>query len=223
MCEEQKETESEDFDTLRRDGMTISRGDGFSVCTFMIAGHIEGHTAVAPPLKSTKYEHIIPRLIDAERSPGIDGVLVILNTVGGDVEAGLAMAELISSMRKPVVSLIIGGGHSIGIPLAVSAKKSFIVRSATMTLHPVRTNGLIIGVSQTFTYFQKMQERITSFIVSHSDVKKEELEELIYASDFLAGDIGTVIDGKKAVEIGLIDSLGGLSEALDALKEIKDR
>jgi DNA replication protein DnaC len=121
-------------------------------------------------------------------------------------------------MRKPVVSLIIGGGHSIGIPLAVSAKKSFIVRSATMTLHPVRTNGLIIGVSQTFTYFQKMQERITSFIVSHSDVKKEELEELIYASDFLAGDIGTVIDGKKAVEIGLIDSLGGLSEALDALK-----
>ena len=163
---------------------------------------------------------MIPQLVGVEESADIDGLLVLINTVGGDVEAGLAIAELISGMKKPTVSLVLGGGHSIGVPLAVCAKKSFIVPSATMTIHPVRMNGLVIGVPQTFTYFMRMQERIIDFIVKNSHVSEQVLRSLMLETDELAADIGTVIDGLRAVDIGLIDAVGSLSEAMDALKEM---
>lgn len=185
--------------------------------TLVIAGQVEGHYELPSQTKSTKYEHVIPQLVEVEESDEVDGLLMILNTVGGDVEAGLAIAELVSGMTKPTVSLVIGGGHSIGVPLAVCTKKSFIVPSATMTIHPVRTNGLVIGVPQSFTYFLKMQERITDFVVKNSRVSKELLNKLMLETDELAADIGTVIDGLHAVEIGLIDEVGGLCNALSAL------
>ena len=163
---------------------------------------------------------MIPQLVGVEESADIDGLLVLINTVGGDVEAGLAIAELISGMKKPTVSLVLGGGHSIGVPLAVCAKKSFIVPSATLTIHPVRMNGLVIGVPQTFTYFMRMQERIIDFIVKNSHVSEQVLRSLMLETDELAADIGTVIDGLRAVDIGLIDAVGSLSEAMDALKEM---
>lgn len=206
------------------DSKAIITGENdFPVCTLMIAGHVEGHSSVSSPLKSVKYEHILPQLVSVEQDNNIKGLLVILNTIGGDVEAGLAIAELISSMRKPVVSLIFGGCHSIGIPMAVAADTSFIVESATMTLHPVRINGLVIGASQTFLHFKKMQDRISDFIVKNSSIEKELLEKMIYASDLMAGDVGTIIDGKRAVDCGLIDRLGGLSDAIDELKALSER
>lgn len=195
-------------------------GDDITIHSIAIIGQIEGHYILPAQNKSTKYEHVLPLLMGVEESKDIDGLLVLINTVGGDVEAGLAIAEMISGMKKPTVSLVLGGGHSIGVPLAVSAKKSFIVPSATMTIHPVRLNGLVIGVPQTFTYFMRMQERILSFIVKNSKVKKETLCELMNKTDELAADIGSVIDGNRAVEIGLIDAVGGLSDAVSALKEM---
>ncbi|MBE6551664.1 MAG: hypothetical protein E7665_05950 [Ruminococcaceae bacterium] len=202
-------------------GSVITGGDGdLTICTLMIAGHVEGHSAVSQPLKSVKYEHILPQLVSVEQDNNIKGLLVLLNTVGGDVEAGLAIAELISSMRKPVVSMIFGGCHSIGIPMAVAADTSFIAESATMTLHPVRINGLVIGASQTFLHFKRMQDRISDFIVKNSKIEKDILEKMIYASDLMAGDVGTIISGKKAVEAGLIDKLGGLADALDELRAL---
>ena len=185
-----------------------------------IIGEIEGHTVLSENSKSTKYEHIIPQLVAVEESNEIEGLLVILNTIGGDVEAGLAIAELISGMTKPTVSIVLGGGHSIGVPLAVSAKKSFIVPSATMTLHPVRLNGLVIGVPQTFENLLKMQERIIDFIVRNSRASGEDIKRLMTATDSMTTDIGTVLGGHEAVGYGIIDKVGGLGDAVTELKRM---
>lgn len=206
------------FSNITDSGSITTKQDDITIHSLVIAGQIEGHYLLPNQNKSTKYEHVIPQLVGVEESSDIDGLLVLINTVGGDVEAGLAIAELISGMTKPTVSLVLGGGHSIGVPLAVCAKKSFIVPSATMTIHPVRLNGLVIGVPQTFTYFMRMQERIIDFIVKNSKADKNTIKELMMETDELAADIGTVIDGIKAVDIGLIDSVGSLSQAISALK-----
>lgn len=182
-----------------------------------IVGQIEGHYILPPQNKTTKYEHVIPQLVAIEQDPSIEGLMIILNTVGGDVEAGLAIAELISGMRKPTVSLVLGGGHSIGVPLACSARQSFIAPSATMTVHPVRMNGLVLGVPQTLSYFDKMQERIVRFVVDNSRISSEGFRRLMMNTGELVMDVGTVLDGEKAVEAGLIDHLGGLAEAIAAL------
>lgn len=185
-----------------------------------IIGQVEGHVLLPPQNKATKYEHIIPQILAVEENPEIEGLLLILNTVGGDVEAGLAIAELVSSMKKPSVSLVLGGGHSIGVPLAVCSSYSFAAPTATMTIHPIRMNGLIIGVPQTFEYFNKMQERIINFIVSHSDIDDKILRKLMFSTSELANDVGTIIVGQEAVNYGLIDQVGGLKEAMAKLREI---
>ena len=185
-----------------------------------IIGQIEGHYALPSDQKATKYEHIVPLLVAIERSEEIEGLIIILNTLGGDVEAGLAIAELIASMKKPTVSLVLGGGHSIGVPLAVCAKKSFIVPSATMTIHPVRVSGTVIGTPQTYFYFEKMQNRIITFVCDNSKISSEKLKSLMLETEQIATDTGSVIDGREAVEYGLIDEVGGLSEALAALDEM---
>lgn len=182
-----------------------------------IIGQIEGHYILPPTNKTTKYEHIIPALAAFEQDTTVEGMLVILNTVGGDVEAGLAIAELISGMSKPTVSIVVGGGHSIGVPLAVSADVSYIVPSATMTIHPVRTNGMVLGVPQTMSWFSRMQERITRFVTENSRMTPERFHELMMEKDELVMDIGTVLEGREAVSEGLIDHLGGLSDALECL------
>jgi len=184
-----------------------------------IIGQIEGHYLLANTSKTTKYEHIIPSLVSVEENDEIDGLLMILNTIGGDVEAGLAISEMVASMSKPTVSLVLGGGHSIGVPLAVSAKKSFIVPSATMTLHPVRMNGTVVGAPQTYDYLNRMQSRILQFTANHSGADEQTLREYMMKTDEIATDIGSIIDGIEAVEIGLIDEIGGLSEALNYLHE----
>jgi ATP-dependent protease ClpP protease subunit len=193
---------------------------GIRIHSMVIAGQIEGHFAAAPQCKSTKYEECIPTLVAVEENDGIDGLLLLLNTVGGDIEAGLAIAELISGMTKPTVSIVLGGGHSIGVPLAVSAKKSFIVPSATMTLHPVRLNGLVIGVPQTFENLLKMQERIIDFIVRNSRASGEDIKRLMTATDSMTTDIGTVLGGHEAVGYGIIDKVGGLGDAVTELKRM---
>ncbi len=203
---------------IAQSGSITTRNDDITIHSLVIAGQIEGHTMLPPGSKTTKYEHVIPQLVGVEESDETDGLLILINTVGGDVEAGLAIAEMISGMSKPTVSLVLGGGHSIGVPLAVCAKKSFIVPSATMTIHPVRMNGLVIGVPQTFSYFSKMQDRILDFIVKNSRVSNKTLRELMLETDELAADIGSVIDGIKAVDIGLIDAVGSLSDAMRELK-----
>lgn len=189
-----------------------------SIQVLPIIGQIEGHMVLPPQTKATKYEHIIPQLISIERNKDVKGVLIVLNTVGGDVEAGLAIAEMIRSLSKPTVSIVIGGGHSIGVPLATSADYSFITPSATMIVHPVRMNGFVIGVAQTFHYFQKMQERIDNFIVKTSKINKDELKKMMLKSDELLNDMGTILIGEQAVNCGLIDEVGGIKEALDKLK-----
>lgn len=216
----ENEALSQSIDVAKEAGAVRTKNKRASIHTLVIAGQIEGHYELPSQTKSTKYEHVIPQLVEVEERDDIDGLLMILNTVGGDVEAGLAIAELVSGMTKPTVSLVLGGGHSIGVPLAVSAKKSFIVPSATMTIHPVRTNGLVIGVPQSFTSFLKMQDRISDFIVKNSRVTRECLDKLILETDELAADVGSVIDGICAVEIGLIDRVGGLGNALEALHEM---
>ncbi|AEB76114.1 ClpP family protease [Clostridium botulinum] len=187
-----------------------------------IIGQIEGHSVLPPQSKATKYEHVIPQLVDIEMNDDIEGVLIILNTVGGDVEAGLAIAEMISSLSKPSVSLVIGGGHSIGVPLATCADYSFISPSATMIVHPIRMNGLVLGVPQTFEYFNKMQERIIDFIKRTSKINKDTLRSLMLQTDELLNDMGTILIGKQAVDYGLIDEVGGLSSAINKLEEIID-
>lgn len=182
-----------------------------------VVGQIEGHYVLSPETKATKYEHMIPQLVAVEESPHIEGLLILLNTIGGDIEAGLALAELIAGMKKPTVSLVLGGGHSIGVPLAVAADASFIVPSATMTIHPVRFNGLVLGVPQAFTHFQRMQERIVDFVCQHSHMTEERFAQLCMNTGELATDIGTVLDGAEAVQEGLIDRLGSLQEALETL------
>lgn len=185
-----------------------------------IIGNVEGHMVLPPSNKTTKYENIIPQLVAVEENPNIKGLLSILNTVGGDVEAGLALSELITTLSKPTVSLVLGGGHSIGIPLATASRYSFIAESATMTLHPIRMTGLVIGAEPTFAYFRKMQDRILDFIVRTSRADRSQLEQLISATDKMAADIGTILIGHEAVEIGLIDEVGGLNKALAKLKEM---
>ncbi len=182
-----------------------------------IIGQIEGHYILPPQNKTTKYEHIIPALVAIEQDRNIEGLLIILNTVGGDVEAGLAIAELIAGMEKPTVSIVVGGGHSIGVPLAVSAKKSFIVPSATMTIHPVRMNGLVLGIPQTLSYFDRMQERITNFVTRNSSISADKFREFMLKKDELVMDVGSVVDGETAVSEGLINHLGGLSAAIECL------
>ena len=186
-----------------------------------IIGQVEGHTVLPPGNKTTKYEHVIPLLVSVEEDDRVDGLLVMINTVGGDVEAGLAIAEVIAGMKKPTVSIVLGGGHSIGIPLAVAAKKSFIAKSASMTIHPVRTTGLTVGVAQTFAYFQRMQDRITEFIVENSTIDYSRYNELLLNTGQLAMDVGTILDGEEAVDEGLIDAVGTISDALDALEMLK--
>lgn len=185
-----------------------------------IIGEIEGHIVSPPQKKSTKYEHIIPQLLAVERDPNIKGLLVLLNTVGGDVESGLGIAEMINSISKPKVSLVIGGSHSIGVPLATSVDYSFITPTATMTLHPVRMNGLVIGVPQTFRYFQKMQERILKFILRTSSISKENLNSLMYDTDEMANDVGTILIGDEAVNYGLINQVGGLYDSINKLNDL---
>ncbi len=199
--------------------VTVKKGDSYIHCLTVI-GQIEGHYNLPPNSKATKYEHIIPRIVAVEENPDITGLLLILNTVGGDIEAGLAIAELVAGMKKPTVSLVLGGGHSIGIPLAVSADRSFIVPSASMTVHPVRMNGLVIGVPQTLLYLQKMEERVVSFVTRNSRVTPERFRELMMNKDELISDFGTVLGGRDAVNEGLIDRIGGLSEALDCLSSL---
>lgn len=182
-----------------------------------VIGQIEGHYILPPQNKTTKYEHIMPALVAIEQDRTIEGLIIIINTVGGDVEAGLALAELISSMKTPTVSIVVGGGHSIGVPLAVSAKHSFIVRSATMTIHPVRLTGLVLGIPQTLSYFEKMQERIVRFVADNSHITAERFKELMLRTGELVMDVGSVLTGEDAVSEGIIDSVGGLSEAIDCL------
>jgi len=194
-----------------------------TIHTIPIIGQIEGHQLLPPSAKTTKYEHVLPQLAAIEECEEDCGVLLLLNTVGGDIEAGLAIAELISGMCKPTVSLVLGGGHSIGVPLAVSAKRSFIAPTAAMTIHPVRMSGLVIGVSQTFHYFSRIQERITQFVTQNSNVKRDTFTKLMLQTGELAADVGSVIYGAEAVEIGLIDRVGGLSDALDELREMMQK
>lgn len=220
------ENESPDSSAERpRDSVTAMgsvithRGESIIYCLTVI-GQIEGHYILPQSNKTTKYEHVIPSLLAIDEDEDIDGLLVLLNTSGGDVEAGLAIAEMIAGMKKPSVSLVLGGGHSIGIPLAVACDKSFIVSTASMTVHPVRTTGLTVGAPQTYRYFQKMQDRITRFVTSNSNITQEKYHELVLNTGELVTDIGTVLEGREAVECGLIDAVGTLSDATDALYEM---
>lgn len=200
-----------------QDGGVITEKNGERIYCLTVIGQIEGHYTLGEGQKATKYEHLIPLLVSIEQSEDVDGLLLVLNTMGGDVEAGLALSEMIAGMKKPTVSLVLGGGHSIGVPLAVSTKKSFIVPSATMTIHPVRMNGLVVGVPQTYYYFERMQDRIIKFIVDHSSVTEEKFREMMTRTDQIATDTGSLINGTEAVECGLIDAVGSLSDALGEL------
>lgn len=210
------ETPSENTDC----GSVIVNSGGCNIRCITIIGQIEGHYLQPNTQKTTKYEHILPLLVSVEEDESVGGLLLLLNTVGGDVEAGLAIAELIASMKKPTVSLVLGGGHSIGVPLAVSAQKSFIVPSATMTVHPVRISGTVVGAPQTYHYFSRMQNRITEFVTAHSGISKERFDTLLMQTDEIATDVGTILEGRQAVEEGLIDAVGGLSDAIDALRKL---
>lgn len=215
---------SNQFENIIKSGSVVTKNSNETIHTLSIIGQIEGHYILGDSQKATKYEHIIPLLVAIEESEEVDGLLIVLNTMGGDVEAGLAIAEMIASMTKPTVSLVLGGGHSIGVPLATSAKRSFIVPSATMTIHPVRINGLVVGVPQTFRYFEEMQKRIVKFICDHSKASHDKINELMMRPDEMATDVGSIIDGDEAVKYGIIDAVGGLSDALDALRKmIRDK
>lgn len=216
----QDETVNSSDDTVKETGSVTVRKNGHLIHCLTVIGQIEGHYILPVQNKTTKYEHVIPQLVAIEESDDIEGLIIILNTVGGDIEAGLAIAELIAGMKKPTVSLVLGGGHSIGVPLAVSAKKSFIAPSATMTIHPVRMNGLVLGVPQTLSYFDKMQERIVRFVCDNSGISSDKFRSLMMATGELVMDVGTVLDGEAAVNAGLIDSLGGLSQALGCLYDM---
>ena len=215
-----KDESSDLFEGIIKSGSVAPSNSADKIQCLTIIGQIEGHYALGEGQKATKYEHIIPLLVSIEEDENIEGVLIILNTMGGDVEAGLAIAEMISSMTKPTVSLVLGGGHSIGVPLAVSAEKSFIVPSATMTIHPVRINGLVVGVPQTFNYFNEMQKRIIGFICKHSNAAENKIYELMMKPDMLATDVGSIITGEEAVRYGIIDEIGGLDQALNTLRSM---
>lgn len=211
------------IDQIEKTGAVSTDSENGRIYCLSIIGQIEGHYALPADQKSTKYEHIVPLLVSIEQSKEIDGLLIVLNTMGGDVEAGLALSELIASMKKPTVSLVLGGGHSIGVPLAVSSRVSYIVPSATMTIHPVRISGTVIGTPQTYYYFERMQDRIVSFVCNHSKISPEKFKDLMLATDQIATDTGSIIDGKEATSLGLIDKIGGLRDAIECLEKlIKD-
>lgn len=218
--EEDVENLSEEQSLIKETGSVTTKCNGYTIHCLTIIGQIEGHYILPSQNKTTKYEHVIPQIVAIEQDPEIDGLLVLLNTVGGDVEAGLALAELLAGMNKPTVSLVLGGGHSIGVPLAVAAKHSFIAESASMTIHPVRMNGLVLGIPQTLEYFRKMQDRITNFVTANSGMSKKRFMELAMNTEELVMDVGTVLDGRDAVEERLIDSLGSLSDAMDFLSDM---
>lgn len=211
---------NDEAELIEKMGEVVSQNAKHLIHCLNIIGQVEGHYVLSSQNKTTKYEHIIPALVAIEQDRSIEGLIIILNTVGGDVEAGLAIAELIAGMKTPTVSLVVGGGHSIGVPLAVSAKCSFIVPSASMTIHPVRMNGTVLGVPQTLSYFDKMQDRIVNFVTSNSSVSEETFRKLLMNTQELVMDVGSVVEGKDAVEIGLIDRLGGLSDAVECLYEM---
>lgn len=204
-------------------GSDISKGKQGTIYTLTIIGQVEGHQVAPDTVKTTKYEHILPLLAGIEESEEYDGLLLLLNTVGGDIEAGLAIAEMISGMKKPTVSLVLGGGHSIGIPLAVCTKKSFITPTASMTVHPVRMTGLVVGAPQTYRYFHRIQEQIAEFVTTNSRISKETFEQYMMATGEMATDVGTILYGREAVESGLIDKLGGLKDALAALHKMIEK
>lgn len=216
----QKQEEREQIVEL---GADITRSNAGNIYTLTIIGQIEGHQVLPENVKTTKYEHILPLLAGIEESDDIDGLLLLLNTVGGDIEAGLAIAEMISGMKKPTVSLVLGGGHSIGIPLAVCTKKSFITPTASMTVHPVRMTGLVVGAPQTFRYFHRIQEQIADFVTENSNITKEKFENYMMATGEIATDVGTILYGKEAVASGLIDKLGGLNDALTTLHKMIEK
>ncbi len=209
-------------DQINETGSVLVNRNGIVVHCLTIVGQIEGHYLLPTQSKTTKYEHVIPQLVAVDEDDRISGLMILLNTCGGDVEAGLAIAEVISGIRKPVVSIVLGGGHSIGIPLAVASKRSFIAKSASMTVHPVRTTGVTVGAPQTFEYFRKMQDRITTFVSDNSGISKERYNELVLNTGELVMDIGTILEGQEAVDEGLIDSVGSLSDAMDCLYQMID-
>ncbi len=216
--ENNKDTKhNEDTEQLLELGADITKSSNGSIYTLTIIGQVEGHQVLPENVKTTKYEHVLPLLAGIEESDDIQGLLLLLNTVGGDIEAGLAIAEMVAGMKKPTVSLVLGGGHSIGIPLAVCTKKSFITPTASMTVHPVRMTGLVIGAPQTFRYFQRIQEQIADFVTENSNISREKFEEYMMATGEMAADVGTILYGKEAVSSGLIDELGSLKDALSAL------
>ena len=224
MCKEHEDfnennNNGEQGSTFETGSITVKK-DGHFIHCLTVIGQIEGHYILPSQNKTTKYEHVIPQLVAIEESKEIDGLLIILNTVGGDVEAGLAIADLLSTMKTPTASLVLGGGHSIGVPLAVSCKRSFIVPTATMTVHPVRMNGTVLGVPQTLSYFEKMQDRIARFVENNSQITADEFRALMMKTGELIMDVGTVLDGEEAVKCGLVDELGGLSDALDYLESV---
>ena len=211
------ERAADQAELAEKNGQVVVQNAKHLIHCLTVIGEVEGHYVLPERTKTTEYEHIIPALVAIEQDRSIEGLLIILNTVGGDVEAGLAIAELLAGMKTPTVSLVVGGGHSIGVPLAVSAKHSFIVPSATMTIHPVRMNGMIVGVPQTLSYFKKMQDRIVNFVTANSGISEQQFRALMMETEELVMDVGTVVDGARAVELGLIDSLGGLSDAISCL------
>ncbi len=223
MCEDKENVNNQEEASSFETGSITVKKDGHFIHCLTVIGQIEGHYILPSQNKTTKYEHVIPQLVAIEESREIEGLLIILNTVGGDVEAGLAIAELLSTMKTPTASLVLGGGHSIGVPLAVSCDRSFIVPTATMTVHPVRMNGTILGVPQTLSYFEKMQDRIVSFVSNNSQISSENFRSLMMKTGELIMDVGSVLDGEQAVECGLIDELGGLGDALDYLENKIDR
>ena len=217
------EIKQDEKDSLIDFGAEITKSNKGNIYTLTIIGQIEGHQVLPETAKTTKYEHILPLLASIEESDDVDGLLLLLNTVGGDIEAGLAIAEMISGMKKPTVSLVLGGGHSIGIPLAVCTKKSFITHTASMTVHPVRMTGLVVGAPQTFRYFQRIQEQIADFVTANSNISRAQFEGYMMATGEMATDVGTILYGKEAVDSGLIDKLGGLSDALSALHKMIEK
>ena len=216
----ENEEKEEQAEQIKESGSVDTKNPRGNIHCLTVIGQVEGHQVLPPQNKTTKYEHVLPQLVAVEENPEIDGLLVLLNTVGGDVEAGLAIAEMISGMKKPTVSLVLGGGHSIGVPLAVSSDYSFIAPTATMTVHPLRMCGTVIGVTQTFQYFERMQERICEFVVANSNIGMSDFKKLMLTTDDMANDVGTILFAKKAVECGIIDSMGGLSDALEKMYEL---
>lgn len=219
-CNENTCSTEQKRDQILELGADLTKGDCGNIYTLTIIGQIEGHQVLPETCKTTKYEHVLPLLAGIEENSEIDGLLLLLNTVGGDIEAGLAIAEMIAGMKKPTVSLVLGGGHSIGIPLAVCTKKSFITPTASMTVHPVRMTGLVVGAPQTFRYFQRIQEQIVEFVSNNSSISRKNFEKYMMATGEMATDVGTILYGKEAVSSGLIDNLGGLNDALSALHQM---